>query len=35
MTEKFEEFVLLWDRLVSVFSMFEFTDFMDIALVAL
>ncbi|MBP3938751.1 MAG: diadenylate cyclase CdaA [Clostridia bacterium] len=34
MSEKLDNFGLLWDRLLSVFSMFEFTDFIDILLVA-
>ncbi len=34
MSEKIDNFGLLWDRLLSVFSMFKFTDFIDIALVA-
>lgn len=34
MAEKTESFGLLWERLKAVFSMFEFTDFIDIALVA-
>ncbi len=34
MAEKIENINLLWDRLLSVFSMFTITDFVDIALVA-
>lgn len=34
MAETIENIKLLWDRLLSVFSMFTFTDFVDIALVA-
>ena len=34
MAETIENIKLLWDRLLSVFSMFTITDFVDIALVA-